>query len=77
MSARSPTEQSGALNGKSVKLAPLGFPRGEAVLTNNRHFGTDYLSGLMRGGDRLVDERSWMRGINVLVSTIQSGYLKL
>ena len=23
---------------------PLGFPRGEAVMTNNRHFGTDYLS---------------------------------
>ena len=23
---------------------PLGFPRGEAVTTNNRHFGTDYLS---------------------------------
>ena len=23
---------------------PLGFPRGEAVMTNNRLFGTDYLS---------------------------------
>ena len=23
---------------------PLGFPRGEAVMINNRHFGTDYLS---------------------------------
>ena len=22
----------------------LGFPRGEAVMGNNRHFGTDYLS---------------------------------
>ena len=23
---------------------PLGFPRGEAVMINNRHFRTDYLS---------------------------------
>ena len=31
-------------NGSSMKSAPLGFPRGEAGMANNRHFGTDYLS---------------------------------
>ena len=29
--ARNLTGQSGSINGSSIKLAPLGFPRGEAV----------------------------------------------
>ena len=42
---------------------PLGFPRGEAGFFVNRHFGTDWQKRLMRGGDRLVYECSWMNGI--------------
>ena len=34
-------ELSGTLNGGSSRLLPLGFPRGEAVATKQRHFGTD------------------------------------
>ena len=36
-----PTKLSGWMNGKSVWLLPLGFPRGEAGFFGNRHFGTD------------------------------------
>jgi len=42
---------------------PLGFPRGEAGFFDKRHFGTDWQKSLMRGGDRLVYECSWMSGI--------------
>ncbi len=37
-------ELSGMLNGVSSRRLPLGFPRGEAVTTKYRHFGTDILS---------------------------------
>ena len=57
------TKLSGWMNGKSVWLLPLGFPRGEAGFFGNRHFGTDCKKRLMRGSERLVDECSWMSGI--------------
>ena len=56
-------EQTAALCGFSLWLAPLGFPRGEAGFFDKRHFGTDWKKRLMRGGDSLVYECSWMSGI--------------
>ena len=58
-----PTKLSGWMNGKSVWLLPLGFPRGEAGFFGNRHFGTDCQKRLMRGSERLVNECSWMSGV--------------
>ena len=51
------------MNGKSLSFLPLGFPRGEAGFFDKRHFGTDWQKSLMRGGDRLVNECSYMNGI--------------
>ena len=38
-----PDADSTPLNGTGDGLPPLGFPRGEAGMINNRLFGTDYL----------------------------------
>ena len=41
LATRRQMELSRTLNGGSSRLLPLGFPRGEAVATKQRHFGTD------------------------------------
>ena len=53
----------------------LGFPRGEAGFFANRHFGTDWQKRLMRGGDRLVYECSWMNGICFSFVPFNGGFL--
>ena len=59
-----PTKLSGWMNGKSVWLLPLGFPRGEAGFFGNRHFGTDCQKRLMRGSDTLSFQMSRLNGTN-------------
>ena len=59
-----PTKLSGWMNGKSVWLLPLGFPRGEAGFFVNRHFGTDCQKRLMRGSDTLSFQMSRLNGTN-------------
>ena len=55
------TARFGEWNQRPVTV--LGFPRGEAVTMKYRHLGTDILSWLMRGGERLVNECGLMSGM--------------